>query len=287
METQVPSAEFVFNQRYRMTRYLRLTAFALLAAAAVWYWIGIVAEFRGWLSRARSHEFYLQEYGVPPSNPNQFDFDVFVNLPAYPIAFVMAAFFLLLFQRRLVRWLVPRSFRTGPIPAADSLKSLHIYAFEKRRRIYRGLRFLVVLTLLAAGIRLIEEIVSHYRSWMDLRQWGNNPEFLKTITSLGWGTLFKIIGATKLIVPGLILLFIHGWIARRLVPLPKAECPECRHSLRGLSGARCPECGIELPKALVKKRAFDDSNQSNESNESGESDQCDESAETESRRRPG
>jgi hypothetical protein len=54
--------------------------------------------------------------------------------------------------------------------------------------------------------------------------------------------------AAFLLFTFLLLAFVLIWerqVLRWLVPLPRAECPQCGYAIKQLTTKRCPECGYE------------------------------------------
>lgn len=50
--------------------------------------------------------------------------------------------------------------------------------------------------------------------------------------------------------PAVALWVMAHVLARLLVPIPKARCPHCGHSVRGGQEPVCSECGLVLPDSL-------------------------------------
>jgi hypothetical protein len=49
------------------------------------------------------------------------------------------------------------------------------------------------------------------------------------------------------------LVIAQGRLIVWLVPIPKRSvCPACGYHLQGLREPRCPECGLDLPPALMR-----------------------------------
>lgn len=47
------------------------------------------------------------------------------------------------------------------------------------------------------------------------------------------------------------LLIFERRLTRWLAPIPLRHCHECGYAMKGLHSTRCPECGAELPAAMI------------------------------------
>lgn len=56
-------------------------------------------------------------------------------------------------------------------------------------------------------------------------------------------------------VTGLLIIWLSPKIARWLVPIPRARCPQCDYSLYGVTEPKCPECGLPLEASLMPRAA--------------------------------
>ncbi|MGP1346799.1 MAG: hypothetical protein ACTS3F_09065 [Phycisphaerales bacterium] len=62
----------------------------------------------------------------------------------------------------------------------------------------------------------------------------------------------RIIAGFVAIVLGLAMLLAARPLARLLIPMrAEIDCPACRYILVGMSGDRCPECGLRLPEGFA------------------------------------
>jgi len=109
---------------------------------------------------------------------------------------------------------------------------------KKRHATRRKLRMIaLILSILTSFIvifTLIEDVL-----FGDWREYGWDAY----TTRIAWCACFMLNA-------GALWLFDRA-LARRLVPMPRAECPGCRYDVTHCGEGRCSECGCELPEALI------------------------------------
>lgn len=89
--------------------------------------------------------------------------------------------------------------------------------------------------------------------------WGVVPLALWLVEGISDGDLWEvsyyggqIALSAMLLLPGLVGVLASGLIARLVVPArTRVDCPRCRYALEGLTEARCPECGLPLPREFM------------------------------------
>lgn len=69
------------------------------------------------------------------------------------------------------------------------------------------------------------------------------------------GLIALALSALAPAVTGLLIIWLSPRIARWLVPIPRARCPQCDYSLYGVTEMKCPECGLPLEAALMPRGA--------------------------------
>ncbi|MGI9012818.1 MAG: hypothetical protein ACR2GY_01045 [Phycisphaerales bacterium] len=108
-----------------------------------------------------------------------------------------------------------------------------------------GVRAVIVTRLIAAAaIRLVGVFLLIF-STVPLFSWMLEGFRDSDLANLTYYAPRALTGGYCLIL-GLLMLCMTRFLVRKLIPLPKPECPDCGYRLDGLSAGRCPECGIAI-----------------------------------------
>jgi len=97
----VPSIEFVHAWRLRVIRWLRFVAFLLIAVGVLDYFRIVVKYVWRWYE----WRFSPGIVRLPDSHP--FHWYDFIGVYSLPLCLFVLAGFVVVLQRRLMRWLVP------------------------------------------------------------------------------------------------------------------------------------------------------------------------------------
>lgn len=111
------------------------------------------------------------------------------------------------------------------------------HVMKKRHHVRRRLRFGGTVLVVIAVVFFIQAVVG------------------ALIQSYAEALLFSAPMVASFLIPGLLLILIDAPLSRRLVPMPKARCPRCNYDVATLTEPLCPECGLELPDALLEPEA--------------------------------
>ena len=112
---------------------------------------------------------------------------------------------------------------------------------------YPSVADVVRMRLLARGLFRVAGFVAMLFSISPWSSW--------LIEGISDGDLFwfsyyagRIVGGAVAVVVGVTMMFGARPLARLLIPMrQEIDCPACRYILVGMSGDRCPECGLRLP----------------------------------------
>lgn len=106
---------------------------------------------------------------------------------------------------------------------------------DKRHRNRRRLRWFAWIFVVVGSMPLV-----YFAVGLPFTQYFDPYDFGR---QLQWAAVFW--------APALVMGVGDRWIARWLVPLPRAQCPKCGYALQRLTRAQCPECGFPVPARFV------------------------------------
>jgi len=68
-----------------------------------------------------------------------------------------------------------------------------------------------------------------------------------------WWSSNAIAFSLAFVVPAISIWVLDRWLARLIVPMPRALCPGCGYQLEALTAPRCPECGVAIPAVFMRQ----------------------------------
>lgn len=109
------------------------------------------------------------------------------------------------------------------------------------RCIVRGLSAaLVILSIMPMLVQVLDNIPYGWQSMLDRPFYAFRYPFPWSAT---------------LLAAAIAIFLLDQRLARWIVPMPEAKCPNCSYPLHKLTQPLCPECGCAVPASFISKKA--------------------------------
>jgi len=112
------------------------------------------------------------------------------------------------------------------------------------------MKYTALILLLVSTVPMTYCFMSNLKSYLF---YSSSIDFESFWSDLTDATVFSAV----FIVPAAILLIESTRFSKWLTPIVPTSCPRCGHDAQHLVEARCPECGLEMPKCLVSETIKD------------------------------